>query len=296
MLRMPQFAVRPRRALTLLAALALALVTVGFGPAGPAAADRHCWMQAVKGQDGTIHYVKRCSSTDPGHPGTPGPAEDCGQDQITPGPGDGPYFCQGGVPCAITTNVVPLALPTTDPPPGQKWQVLICHNGATFTKTWVLTGNQPRPLIVQAQEAFGNLRPPAGAVRHSPDTKAVVALPTWLWLDPGSFGVERGSSAEGLVAVAEPESTTWDPGDGTGTMTCSGPGTPYSTGASADGACTHTYLAMAQRYDGQVARHWVVHYDNGGARVDIPGAPLALTADTGFTLAVVEAQVVVGGN
>ena len=61
--------------------------------------------------------------------------------------------------------------------------------GGAFTKTWVQTGGtQPRPLIVQAQEAFGNLAPPAGIVKHSPGVRGIVSLPTWLWLDPGSFG------------------------------------------------------------------------------------------------------------
>jgi hypothetical protein len=275
----------------------LALTLLGGAlllPAAAGAAER-CHQQAVRGPDGSIHYVQVCVDVDPGDPGTPGDGqpEDCGQDEVTPGPGDGPYFCSGGIPCAYTTNVVPLALPTTEPPPGQEWKVLICQHGGFFTKDWVLTnGTQPRPLIVQAQEAFGNLAPPAGAVRHSPDTRGIVGLPTWLWLDPASFGVLHGSSAEGLVAVAEPRDTDWATGDG-GSVSCTGAGTPYGTGGT---GCTHTYRAASARYDGTVTRHWQVHYENGGTPIDIPGAPLQLTAETPWTLGVAEAQVVTGGR
>jgi hypothetical protein len=279
-----------------LALLAVLLVgaAVALLPAAAGAAER-CHQEAVRGPDGSIHYVQVCTDTDPGDPGGPGGGqpEDCGQDEVTPGPGDGPYFCSGGIPCAYTTNVVPLALPTTDPPPGQEWKVLICHHGGYFTKDWVLTGGtQPRPLIVQAQEAFGNLAPPAGAVRHSPDARGIVGLPTWLWLDPASFGVLHGSSAEGLVAVAEPRGTDWQTGDG-GSVSCAGAGTPYGTGGT---GCTHTYRASSARYHGNVTRTWQVHYENGGTPIDIPGAPLQLTADTPWALAVVEAQVVTGGR
>lgn len=291
---------RPRSAATVqgrwLAVLVVLLVAAAPAllPAAAGAAER-CHQEAVRGPDGSIHYVQVCTHVDPGDPGGPGGGqpEDCGQDEVTPGPGDGPYFCSGGIPCAYTTNVVPLALPETEPPEGKEWQVMICHHGGFFTKDWVLTGGaEPRPLIVQAQEAFGNLAPPAGAVRHSPDARGIVGLPTWLWLAPASFGVLHGSSAEGLVAVAEPQRTDWSTGDG-GSVSCAGAGRPYGTGGS---GCTHTYRASSAGYAGTVTRRWQVHYENGGTPIDIPGAPLQLTAATPWTLAVAEAQVVTGGR
>jgi hypothetical protein len=263
--------------------------------AGPAAADgQHCHQEAVKNPDGSITYHVVCEQTHPGQPGTPGGGqeEDCGQDQVTPGPGDGPYFCSGGYPCAYTTNVVPLALPTTEPEPGKQWQVMICHKDGAFTKEWVQTGGtQPRPLIVQAQEAYGNLAPPGATVQHSPDNRGIVGLETWLWLAPGTFGVLRGSSAEGLVAVAEPSGTKWTTGDG-GSLSCTGAGTPYGSAGSSD--CTHTYTRSSARYAGTVTRTWAVHYEQGGTPIDIPGAPDTLTAGTGWALTVAEAQVLTG--
>ncbi len=280
-----------RRLFLLLAAVvigALLLPAVPAGAAGPV-----CHREAVKNPDGSITYHVVCETHNPGEPGTPGgggPAEDCGQDQVTPGPGDGPYFCTGGVPCAYTTNVVPLAIPTTEPEPGKKWQVLICSSGGTFTKNWVQTGGaQPRPLIVQAQEAYGNIDVPDGLVGHSPTARGIVLLPTWLWLEPGSFGRRTGESAEGLVAVAMPDSTHWNTGDG-GSVDCAGGGVPQAA------ACTHTYTRASARYDGNVTRTWRVHYEQNGAQINIPGAPVALTADTAWALSVAEAQVLTGGG
>ena len=269
-------------------ALVLAVVAAALLlPAVPAAAaDRVCHEEAVKNPDGSISYTLVCVGTDPGTPGGPGggEAEDCGQDEATL-PYEGAPFCYGGVPCQYTDNIVPLAPPATPAPEGQKWQARYC---ATGTKELVLTGGeQPRPLIVQALEAFGDLDAPTGTVRHSPRVRGIVGLPTWLWLAPGSFGEVRGTSAEGLVAVAEPGTTLWRTGDG-GSVTCAGGGTPDSA------ACSHTYAKAAARYDGSVTRTWTVHYEQGGATIAIPGAPVTLTADTGWALSVAEAQVVTG--
>jgi hypothetical protein len=282
-----------RRVLLLLAAVVLGALLLPASPA--AAAVRHCHQEAVKNPDGSITYHLVCETVHPGQPGTPGGGqpEDCGQDKVTPGPGDGPYFCSGGVPCAYTTNVVPLALPTTPPEEGKEWKVLICYNGGTFTKTWVQTGGaQPRPLIVQAQEAYGNLAPPDATVHHSPITRGIVFLPTWLWVDQDSFDVEPGTSAEGLRAVAVPDSTTWTTGDGA-TMDCPDGGTPYTDGATVSN-CTHTYTKASPGYQGVVTRNWAVHYEQGGNPINIPGAPDTLTAATPWELAVAETQVVTG--
>ena len=72
----------------------------------------------------------------------------------------------------------------------------------------------------------------------------------------------------------------------------SGAGTPYTAGASS--SCTHTYTRSSPRYDGTVTRQWRVHYEQGGAPIDIPGAPGLLTADTAWALSVAEAQVLTG--
>jgi hypothetical protein len=292
---------RPILALLAMLAVLVGTVAVGLITAGPAGAVQRCRYQAVKDPDGTIHYVKICKDGHPGDPGGPGSSVpvDCGLDKMTPQPGYGAFFCVGKAACTIKDNWVPYAPPTSPAPPGHEWKLRLCWPcGGCLgppVPRYILDGPAARPLIVQAQEAFGNLDPPGGDVRHSPGAKAVVALPTFFWLDPGTFGVLRGTSAEGLVAVAEPQGTDWDPGDGTGAFPCDGAGTPYAEGVDPDGACTHSYGAMSPAYNGQVTRRWAVHYENGGAAITIPGAPTVLTATTPFAITVVETQVI-GGN
>lgn len=290
----------PSRLAALAALLGAAFLVGGLIAPAAALAEERCWMKAVKGSDGQIHYVKVCTEVDPGDPGGPGGGGPPTCDIPAQGPphaGYGGWYCVGRAVCAIKDNIVPLQPPATPAPPGQEWKAQWCWPcGGCFgppSPSWVLDGPPARPLIVQAEEAFGNLAPPAGAVRHSPDARGVVRFPTWLWLDPGTFGELRGSSAEGLVAVAEPTSTTWRPGDGS-EKTCAGPGVPYTAGAAPASGCTHTYTKASARYSGSVTRTWAVHYENNGAQIDIPGAPLVLTADTAFALAVVETQVVTG--
>lgn len=289
----------PRRVAAVAALIGAAFLVAGLLAPGTAGAAERCYVKAVKDADGLLHYVKVCVQVDPGDPGggddTGGGAPSCDlAAQGAPLAGYGGWYCAGKAVCAIKDNIVPLQPPATPPPAGKEWQVQYCWPcGGCLgppSWSWVLEGPQARPLIVQAREAFGNLGPPAGLVRHSPDDRAVVRLPTWLWLDPGTFGELRGSSAEGLVAVAVPDGTTWQPGDGS-TRTCAGAGTPYGSGGA---GCTHTYVRANPAYHGSVTRRWVVHYENGGAQVDIPGAPAELTAVTNFDLAVVETQVVTG--
>jgi hypothetical protein len=279
-----------RRVLLLIATVALGVMLLPASPA--AAAAKHCHREAVKNPDGSITYHLVCTTVDPGGPGTPGgPAEDCGQDQANL-PYEGAPFCSNGIPCQYTDNIVPFANPATPAPEGQKWQALYCVPGGK-TCCFLTGGNQPRPLIVQAQEAFGNLAPPGATVQHSPDTRGIVKLATWFWLDGATFGELRGTSAEGLVAVAEPDTTVWVTGDG-GSVTCAGAGKAYADGATSD--CTYTYNRASARYDGNVTRNWVVHYEQGGNPINIPGAPVALTATTAWALAVAEAQILNGAT
>jgi hypothetical protein len=276
-----------RRILLLLAAVLLGALLLPASPASAAA--KRCHREAVQNADGSITYHVICTTVDPGNPGTPGGGgeEDCGQDQANL-PYEGSVFCSDGGPCQYTDNIVPFAPPATPAPDGQKWQAMYCAASGK-TCCFLTGGNQPRPLIVQAQEAFGNLHAPTGIVGHSPGVHGIVLLPTWLWLAPGSFVRLTGTSAEGLMAVAVPDGTHWNTGDG-GSVDCAGGGVPESA------ACTHTYTRASAGYNGTVTRNWVVHYEQGGAAIDIPGAPVALTADTGWVLAVAEAQVLTGGR
>lgn len=290
----------PGRLVLLLALAGVAAVVAGGLLPAVAHADQKCWSQATRGPNGGIVYVWTCENVTPGQPGGPGgggsgPAPDCGLEKMSPMTGYGSFFCVGKAPCTIKDNWVPYAPPTEEAPEGKEWKLRLCWPcGGCLgppVPTYVLDGPPARPLIVQAQEAFGRLRPPAGVVRHDPVVQGIVGLETWFWLDPGSFGEVLGTSAEGLIAVAEPDGTTWATGDGA-TVSCAKAGVPYAEGGSSD--CTHTYRRASARYDGNVTRRWVVHYEQGGNAIDIPGAPATLAADTPWALSVAEAQVVTG--
>jgi hypothetical protein len=162
-----------------------------------------------------------------------------------------------------------------------------------------------RPLLDRAIDAYGNLRPPAPGIETSPGSPSVVQLDTWFWLDANTFRETVGTPADGMVAIATPTNTTWEPGDGTGTIDCAGAGTVYATGATS--TCTHTYRKASfspqptvdgkgyPAYQATVTRSYVVRYEFFGVPVIVPGARLDFAVTTPFPIAVAEVQTVNNG-
>jgi hypothetical protein len=103
----------------------------------------------------------------------------------------------------------------------------------------------PDPEALAAQ-ARNQLRLAGPAIVMSPVADQLVRLPTWLWLDPAGWNqVAATAAAAGVsvTAVAKPAAVVWSLGDG-GTVTCTGPGTPFPAGAdpkSASPDCGHVY-------------------------------------------------------
>ncbi|TFE26231.1 ATP/GTP-binding protein [Frankia sp. B2] len=97
-----------------------------------------------------------------------------------------------------------------------------------------------------AQQARNQLRLAGPAIVMSPVADQLVRLPTWLWLDPAGWNEVAATAAAGGVsvsAVARPVEVVWTLGDG-GTVTCTGPGTPFPAGAdpkSGSPDCGHVY-------------------------------------------------------
>lgn len=241
-------------ALVLLAVAGLARQLAGAGPAA-AVGGRVCYAQEVGGISGGVSYHVTCVSTatrpgdqDGGGGGGGGPIPDtCGLAKwlktaeavgdVYPAWCEGPSLCQLHDP-PTEADASDLARFGKLQPPATVIEVFCAEldMGDAGGFTLAIRGVQtPRQLLARADDAYGNLRAPAADVHTSPESPAVIRLDTWSWLGAASFQELRGSSADGMVAIATPQDTTWDPGDGAGTITCAGAGTPNAGGG------THTY-------------------------------------------------------
>ena len=154
-------------------------------------------------------------------------------------------------------------------------------------------------------EAASELAVPYPTPHLSPpiDGEQLVGLPSWLWVDPGSWRtLEATASIPGLsaTAVATPVRTRWDMGDDSDEVVCEGPGTPYDASVS-DGAqstaCSHIFQwasvtaeDQAGGYEATVSIDWDIAWTatNGEA-----GTLPATTRATAFPVRVVERQAVV---
>jgi hypothetical protein len=163
-------------------------------------------------------------------------------------------------PC--TYKIAPSSEQTAMGPPGSsssgKWYLVECQGTADLYRdglTWIPTaaapGGAPPPgpavdPAVLAQQAENSMRLPSPQIETNPNTQAIVNLPTWLWLDQGTWSPESVSASVGTVtatATATPEQVQWTMGDG-GSVACNGPGTPYQPSVPAESQatnCSYTY-------------------------------------------------------
>ena len=110
----------------------------------------------------------------------------------------------------------------------------------------------PEALAWDALASIG-IAPPAIRTSPSETGKLFVQVPTWLWLDRSWWHSYTATASSGRVwstVTARPVSVSWKLGDGR-TVTCSGPGTPWTAGAREDGTdCLHTYRRSSAGSDG----------------------------------------------
>jgi hypothetical protein len=155
----------------------------------------------------------------------------------------------------------------------------------------------PNPAVL-AQQAVSQLTLPGFEISASPATSAdqLVGLPTWLWLDQAGWQPTTATAAvpgESVTATATPTSVTWSFGDGT-TLTCQGPGTPYSAGDSPQQpspTCGHTYTTTSANqpdaaFTVTATVSWSVVWAGGGQAGTVPG--LQNTATTNLRIADVQ--------
>lgn len=200
--------------------------------------------------------------------------------------------------------------------PGGRWYDVRCSDGSTYIGVYVppSSGSVPPAVVLAgslARSVSSRLQLPTPTVGRSPAGWALVGLPTWLWVEPGSWRVLRQRTTAGPVwaeVVATPVATTWDPGDGSAPFTCGGPGTVYDRSRpesvqSTDCSYTYRRSSAGQPQTGPddndrfftvtVTTSWQVTWTGtAGSGGTLP----VLTRTSSFPLAVAQRQTVVTGG
>jgi hypothetical protein len=166
--------------------------------------------------------------------------------------------------------------PAGDGPGAYYRRICDIGNGQTSATIVWLADPAVDPAVL-AQEALDRTPIPVPEVRLNPPAgrDQVVNVPTWMWLDPGSWAPVSATASAGSVTVtatATPTSVSWDMGNGD-VVVCAGPGTPYDPSkpsAEQHSDCTYTYRrSSAREADGAftltVTTTWGVSWTATGA-------------------------------
>jgi hypothetical protein len=182
-------------------------------------------------------------------------------------------------PYGCTYMVDPEALVTLGaggPVPGQ-WVIPTCAGPGVIDPMppfWV-TGAQPDATAVQvnsvvlSEQAVKQLgfAPPTIEMAPPSGSPQLVGVATWLWIDRGAWRPLSASASAGPVtttATATPTKVIWDMGDGQ-SVTCDGPGTPYSASHPDAGTdCSYTWSRPGS-YQVTATVYWSVTWTAAGA-------------------------------
>lgn len=208
---------------------------------------------------------------------------------------------------AFVSAAAPQAQPTPRPNQAGAWYVYRC-SGQGFRDAlyrppiWIPDQPTPQDTVARvspadlARQAYRQLWLGSPRIGVNPAGDQLVHLPTWLWLEPGSWGeVSATASVPGVsvTAVARPTKVSWSMGDG-GSVTCEGPGTRFTTEAdpaSSSPDCGYTYRVPSVGQPGEVFTvtatvHWTVTWSGAGESGAFPD----MTTDAVAWLRVAEAQ------
>lgn len=204
---------------------------------------------------------------------------------------DQPYGCTytAGGPSATASIGV------GGPQPGQ-WVFPYCSGPGVIDPmppVWV-TGAQaaaaavPVDPVALAQQAVKQIGFASPTIEMSPPegSPQLVGVATWLWIAPAAWQTLTASATAGPVtttATAVPSKVVWDMGDGD-SVTCDGPGTPYS--ASDSGTTTECLYTWPSPGDFTVTAtiYWSVIWTAtgaaGGGNLGVQAGPAAEVAVT----------------
>jgi hypothetical protein len=255
------------QAVSRIAAMLLVVIAVSVGAASQAAAQANPPPVTCKHHDQLGQCVVTVTSPGGGSGGGGGsqPARCLDNGKIVPCERPGVGTWDPNLECYI--QVMRPQPPMTNP----VWKG---HNGGAVylctvwpprttgsTEIWFATppaAVDPRVLALQAEKTLV-LPQPSG--HRSPDETHLyqgnpftyVNLWTWFWTDPGTWRARRATaSAGGVTATVTvvPTRLTFDPGDGSAAVECTGPGRAWTSNDGnaqpSAGACGYQYLTATQ--------------------------------------------------
>jgi hypothetical protein len=257
-----------------------ALADNGLGPIQCAQGDPGCTLTA--GSSGSPGEGGGQPTTTGGSAGNSGSAGGGG------GPTQAPPTAPVPPPCTYAAD------PSYQPPAGSAahapgsgaWYEATCYQYMNAAKTgwvpnlsevWLATPPPPKTVLpspetlaalAQSQLALAK---PTLESNPAPGLPQLVGVPMWAWVPTGQFAPITATAmvpGESVTATATPDSVTWSWGDGTST-TCSGPGTPYSSGdgpTATSPTCGHTYTRDSGIGDFTVSATiiWTVNWAGAG--------------------------------
>lgn len=208
------------------------------------------------------------------------------------------------------TAVPAMYQPQQAQPPSGAWYEYKCEgpglqDALYRPPVWIPDGESgpaslPSPAELAAM-ARNQLRLPKPKINANPAGDQLVSLPTWLWLDAGSWSdISATASVPGVsvTAVARPTAVTWSMGDG-GSATCDGPGTAFPAGGdpkSASPDCGHTYRTPSagqpsDAFPVTATVNWTVTWSGAGQGGTFPN----MTTSASTAMRVAESQGIATG-
>jgi hypothetical protein len=181
--------------------------------------------------------------------------------------------------------------PVSPPPPADSldWEGHTPGDGAVYDQTchyldstdtvirrvWLADPPPDAPAVdpaALAQRAVDTMKLTGPDIASPRSTgKYVVGMPTWMWVNqsPTTYGPNTATATAGAVTVTATAKVTkilWRMGDGT-TVTCAGPGTPYTAAAGKTDSptCGHTYTRTSTdqpdgRYQVTATSTWTIDW------------------------------------
>lgn len=162
---------------------------------------------------------------------------------------------------------------------GKDWTLYmrVCYSGDNIIDAnpiWLEESPMAVTPQMLAREAVSKLRLPSPTISVSPTGAQLVSLPSWMWLEAGSWQDQQATASVpgmSVTATASPTTAVWSMGEG-GSVTCQGRGTAWKPGADPKASspdCGYTYRTTSADAPGgqfhvSVSVNWQVSWSGAG--------------------------------